>query len=102
VELKKQIVEMQLKGFIHTSSSPWGAPVLFVEKKDKTQRMCVDYCKVGVCKEHTQYHILGLLGFLGNHMINHAIGEIILPLWSRLLICSLIRLPGGTVLSHVV
>jgi hypothetical protein len=57
---------------------------------------------VGVCKEHTQYHILGLLGFLGNHMINHAIGEILLPLWSRLLICSLIRLPGGMVLSHVV
>jgi hypothetical protein len=43
VELKKQIAELQSKGFIHPSSSPWGAPVLFVEKKDKTQRMCVDY-----------------------------------------------------------
>jgi hypothetical protein len=43
VELKKQIAELQSKGFIHPSSSPWGAPVLFVEKKDRTQRMCVDY-----------------------------------------------------------
>jgi hypothetical protein len=36
-ELKKQIAELQSKGFIHPSSSPWGAPVLFVEKKDGTQ-----------------------------------------------------------------
>jgi hypothetical protein len=43
VELKKQIAELQSKGFIHPSSSPWGALVLFVKKKDGTQRMCVDY-----------------------------------------------------------
>jgi hypothetical protein len=43
VELKKQIAELQAKGFIRPSSSPWGAPVLFVEKKDGIQRMCVDY-----------------------------------------------------------
>jgi hypothetical protein len=43
VELKKQIVELQAKGYIRPSSSPWGAPVLFVEKKDGTQRMCIDY-----------------------------------------------------------
>jgi hypothetical protein len=43
VELKKKIAELQSKGFIRPSSSPWGAPVLFVEKKDGTQRMCVDY-----------------------------------------------------------
>jgi hypothetical protein len=43
VELKKQIAELQAKGFIRPSSSPWGAPVLFVEKKDGTQQMCVDY-----------------------------------------------------------
>jgi hypothetical protein len=43
VELKKQIAELQSKGFIRPSSSPWGAPVLFMEKKDGTQWMCVDY-----------------------------------------------------------
>jgi hypothetical protein len=43
LELKKQIVELQSKGFICPISSPWGAPVLFVEKKDGTQRMCADY-----------------------------------------------------------
>jgi hypothetical protein len=43
VELKKQIVELQSKGFICPSSSPWGAPVLFVEKKDGTQQICMDY-----------------------------------------------------------
>jgi hypothetical protein len=43
VELKKFIVELQAKGFIRLSSSPWGATVLFVEKKVGTQRMCVDY-----------------------------------------------------------
>jgi hypothetical protein len=43
VELKKQIAQLQAKGFIRPSSSPWGAPVLFVEKKDGTQRMCANY-----------------------------------------------------------
>jgi hypothetical protein len=43
VELKKQIVELQAKGFIRPRSSLLGAPILFVEKKDGTQRMCVDY-----------------------------------------------------------
>jgi hypothetical protein len=42
-ELKKQIKELQDKCFIRPSSSPWGAPVIFVDKKDGGQRMCVDY-----------------------------------------------------------
>jgi hypothetical protein len=42
-ELKKQIEELLEKGFIHPSSSPWGAVVLFVYKKDGSRRICVDY-----------------------------------------------------------
>jgi hypothetical protein len=42
-ELKNQLTELQEAGYIHPSSSPWGAPELFVQKKDGSQRMCVDY-----------------------------------------------------------
>jgi hypothetical protein len=42
-ELKKQIAELQRKGFICPSSSHWRALVLFMEKKDGTQQMCVEY-----------------------------------------------------------
>jgi hypothetical protein len=42
-ELKEHIRELVEKGFIHPSSSPWGAQVIFVLKKDGTQRLCVDY-----------------------------------------------------------
>jgi hypothetical protein len=43
IELKKQIEDLLEKGFIRPSSSPWGAPVLFVNKKDGSRRMCVYY-----------------------------------------------------------
>ena len=46
VELKKQIDELSEKGYIRPSTSPQAAPVLFVEKKDGTKRMCIDYRKL--------------------------------------------------------
>ena len=42
-ELRVQLQELLDKGFIRTSTSPWGAPVLFAKKKDKTLRLCIDY-----------------------------------------------------------
>ena len=42
-ELKKQLQELTDSGFIRPSTSPWGAPVLFVKKKDGSLRMCIDY-----------------------------------------------------------
>ncbi len=45
-ELRKQLEELTGKRFIEPSSSPFGAPVLFVKKKDGTLRMCVDYRKL--------------------------------------------------------
>ena len=45
-ELNIQLQELQTKGFIRPSTSPWGAPVLFVKKKDGSLRLCVDYRKL--------------------------------------------------------
>jgi hypothetical protein len=42
-ELKEQLQDLLDKGYIHPSTSPWGAPIIFVPNKDGTQRMCVDY-----------------------------------------------------------
>ncbi|GJX47058.1 putative reverse transcriptase domain-containing protein [Tanacetum coccineum] len=42
-ELSEQLQDLSDKGFIRPSSSPWGAPVLFVKKKDGSFRMCIDY-----------------------------------------------------------
>ena len=42
-ELKKQVEELLEKGYIRPSVSPWGAPVLFVRKKDGSMRLCIDY-----------------------------------------------------------
>ncbi|GJS48014.1 reverse transcriptase domain-containing protein [Tanacetum coccineum] len=42
-ELAEQLQELTDKGFIRPSSSPWGAPVLFVKKKDGSFQMCIDY-----------------------------------------------------------
>jgi hypothetical protein len=45
-ELKEQLQELLDKGYIRSSASPWGEPVIFVPKKDGTKRMCVDYCSL--------------------------------------------------------
>ena len=42
-ELKKQLQELTESGFIRLNSSLWGAPILFVKKKDGSLKMCIDY-----------------------------------------------------------
>ena len=42
-DLKLQLQDLLKQGFIRPSVSPWGAPVLFVKKKDDTLRLCIDY-----------------------------------------------------------
>ncbi|GKA94299.1 hypothetical protein Tco_0816337, partial [Tanacetum coccineum] len=54
-ELSDQLRELSDKGFIRPSSSPWGAPVLFVNKKDSSFRMCIDYQELNKLKVKNHY-----------------------------------------------
>ncbi|GKA45012.1 putative reverse transcriptase domain-containing protein [Tanacetum coccineum] len=54
-ELLEQLQELSDKGFIRPSSSPWGAPVLFVKKKDGSFRMCIDYRKLNKLTVKNRY-----------------------------------------------
>ena len=54
-ELKSQLQELLDKGFIRPSVSPWGAPVLFVKKKDGTLWMCIDYRQINKVTVKNKY-----------------------------------------------
>ena len=54
-ELKVQMEEMVNKGFVRQSTSPWGAPVLFVKKNDGSMRLCIDYRELNKVIIRNQY-----------------------------------------------
>jgi hypothetical protein len=54
-ELKIQLQGLLDKGYIHPSTSPWGCSVLFVEKKDKDLRLCMDYWPLNVVTIKNKY-----------------------------------------------
>ena len=56
-ELKEQLKDLLYKGFIRPSISPWGAPVLFVKKKDGYLRMCIDYRQLNKVTIKNKYPI---------------------------------------------
>ena len=57
-ELRVQLQELLDKGFIRPSTSPWGAPVLFGKKKDKTPRLCIDYQQLNRVTIKNRYPLL--------------------------------------------
>ncbi|GJT67649.1 putative reverse transcriptase domain-containing protein [Tanacetum coccineum] len=57
-ELSTQLQELSDKGFIRPSSSPWGAPVLFVKKKDGSFQMCIDYRELNKLTVKNRYPLL--------------------------------------------
>ncbi|GKC18457.1 hypothetical protein Tco_1020607, partial [Tanacetum coccineum] len=54
-ELAEQLQELSKKGFIRPSSLPWGAPVLFVKKKDRSFCMCIDYNELNKLRLNNRY-----------------------------------------------
>jgi len=53
--LKVPLQELLDKGFIRPSNSPWGAPVLFVKKKDGTLHLCIDYRQLNKVTKKNRY-----------------------------------------------
>ena len=44
-------------GFIRLSTSPWGTPILFSKKRDKTLRLCIDYLRLNMATIKNRYHL---------------------------------------------
>ncbi|GKD88778.1 putative reverse transcriptase domain-containing protein, partial [Tanacetum coccineum] len=57
-ELSRQLKELQDKGFIRPISSPWGAPILFMKKKDDSFRMYIDYRELNKLTVKNRYLLL--------------------------------------------
>ena len=60
VELKRQLDEMLQKGYIRPSSSPWGSLAIFMDKKDGSLQMCVDYQQLNDVTIKKSIHCRGL------------------------------------------
>jgi hypothetical protein len=67
-ELKRQLADMLSKGLICPSASPWGSPVLFVDKRDGTIRLCVDYRKLNEVTIKKSIHSRKLKTYLTSSM----------------------------------
>ena len=74
-ELKVHIHELLDKGFIRLSTSPWGAPILFAKKKDKTLRVCIDYRqlnhKCNAMRHCMLYHATYMMNIIWTTLLMH-------------------------------
>nr|GFA65017.1 putative reverse transcriptase domain-containing protein [Tanacetum cinerariifolium] len=64
-ELSDQLQELFDKDFIRPSSSPWGAPVLFVKKKDRSFQICIDYQELNKLTVKNRYPLLRIKDLFG-------------------------------------
>jgi hypothetical protein len=69
-ESKEHIKEFLEKGFIHPSSSTWGAPVIFVMKKDGTQRLCIDFHALNEVTIRNKYPLPKIDDLFSNSMVH--------------------------------
>ncbi|PON51560.1 hypothetical protein PanWU01x14_214970 [Parasponia andersonii] len=56
-ELREQLDDLLFKGFIRSSTSHWGAPILFAKRADGSLRLCVDYRKLNQLIVKNKYHL---------------------------------------------
>ena len=70
-ELKKQLNDLITHGFIRASKSPYGAPVLFVKKKDGSIRMCIDYRALNKITIKNKYPFLVLMNYLIDYLVQN-------------------------------
>jgi hypothetical protein len=75
-ELKEQLQELLDKGFIHPSSSLWGALMLFVKKKYGSIRICIDYCRLNKVTIKNRYLLTRIDDFLDQLQGAHVFSKI--------------------------
>ncbi|GJY72510.1 putative reverse transcriptase domain-containing protein [Tanacetum coccineum] len=80
-ECPEQLQELSDKGFIRPSSSPWGAPVLFVKKKDGSFRMCIDYRELNKLTVKNRYPLPRIDDLFDHSRILHLIQKIRFEIW---------------------
>lgn len=68
-DLKVQLIYLLENGLIKPSISLWVSPILFVKKKDRSLRMCIDYCKRKKLTIKNKYPLLGLIIYLTNSKV---------------------------------
>ena len=80
-EMEEQVKNLLAQGFIRPSASPYGAPILFVPKKDGRWRMCIDYCALNKQTVKDQFPLARIDSLLGEIGLGNGFYEAGLGIW---------------------